>query len=148
MDQIDTMAQPPDISPARILIVDDHPNTASMLARVLSRLNQPVEVFTADSGENALSQIGNQPVDILITDFVMPGMNGLELISKLIDEQMATYTILITAYDIPGLYKTAKRFGVKDYLVKPVQPDKIQMIVSSVIDGLRSYNSQSGCGRV
>jgi two-component system, response regulator YesN len=132
------MVQSPGINPARILIVDDHPNTATMLARVLTRLEHPVEVFTAGSGEDALSQIGNRPMDIVITDFVMPGMNGLELISRLVSEQKAAFTILITAYDIPGLSNSAKRLGVKDYLVKPVQPDKIQVIVSSVIDELRS----------
>jgi CheY-like chemotaxis protein len=132
------MAQSQVISPARILIVDDHPNTATMLARVLTRLQHPVEVLTAATGEDALSQIGNKPMDIVITDFVMPGMNGLELITRLNDEQKATYIILITAYDIPGLLNSAKRLGVKDYLVKPVQPDRVQKIVSDAIDDLHS----------
>jgi len=133
------MAQSLELLPARILIVDDHPNTATMLARVLARIHYPVEVFTADSGENALRQIGNQPMDIVITDFMMPGMNGLELITRLKSEQKAAYTILITAYDTPGLSLSAKRLGVKDYLVKPVQPDLIQIIVSKVIDELQAF---------
>jgi len=132
------MAHQPGNLPARILIVDDHPNTATMLARVLARLHHSVEIFTASSGEDALDQICNQPMDIVITDFIMPGMNGLELITQLISERKATYTILVTAYDIPGLMISAKRLGVKDYLVKPVQPDKIQAIVSRVIDELHS----------
>jgi YesN/AraC family two-component response regulator len=66
-------------------------------------------------------------------------MNGLELITQLISERKATYTILVTAYDIPGLLISAKRLGVKDYLVKPVQPDKIQAIVSRVIDELHAF---------
>jgi YesN/AraC family two-component response regulator len=135
------MAQLPDSLAARILIVDDHPNTATMLARVLTRLHHSVEIFTAASGEDALDQVCNQPVDIVITDFVMPGMNGLELITRLNNESKTKYTILITAYDIPGLSISAKRLGVKDYLVKPVQPDKIQAIVSRAIDELNTLTS-------
>ena len=69
--------------PARVLIVDDHPNTAEMLARVIRKLDTPVEVLTASSGEDALQQLGDGLADILITDFMMPGMSGLELIEKL-----------------------------------------------------------------
>ena len=78
-------------------------------------------------------------MDIVITDFMMPGMNGLELITRIKSEQKAVYTILITAYDTPGLSLSAKRLGVKDYLVKPVQPDLIQIIVSKVIDELQAF---------
>lgn len=128
-------------NPVRILIVDDHPNTATMLARVLSRFESPVEVVTASSGEEALKKIGDQTVDILITDFMMPGMNGLELIEKLEGEQKPGYIILITAYDTPGLAITARRLNVKDYLVKPVQPEKIRSIVSRVIEEIQPLKS-------
>ncbi|MBI3244810.1 MAG: response regulator [Chloroflexi bacterium] len=121
---------------ARILIVDDHPNTASMLARALGQFKTPVEVLTARSGQEALDTIGNNAIDVLITDFMMPGMNGLELIEKLQGGHEPAHTILITAYDTPGLAATARRLRIKDYLVKPVQPEKIQTIVSQALEGL------------
>jgi len=124
-------------NPVRILIVDDHPNTANMLARVLSRFETPVEVITASSGEDALTKIGDRVVDVLITDFMMPGMNGLELIERLKGDQKPAHTILITAYDTPGLVITARRLQVQDYLVKPVQPEKIRSIAMKVIEELR-----------
>ena len=130
-------------NPVRILIVDDHPNTATMLARVLSKFDTPVEVFTASSGEDALIKIGDQMADILITDFMMPGLNGLELIEKLKDKQKPFHTILITAYDTPGLAITARRLNVQDYLVKPVQPEKIRSIVSRVIEDIHPSNKDS-----
>jgi K+-sensing histidine kinase KdpD/two-component SAPR family response regulator len=126
---------------ARILIVDDHPNTASMLARALGQFKTPVEVLTARSGQEAIETIGNNVVDVLITDFMMPGMNGLELIEKLQGEHEPAHTILITAYDSPGLAATARRLKIKDYLVKPVQPEKIQAIVSQALDGLRPVHT-------
>jgi signal transduction histidine kinase len=123
---------------ARILVVDDHPNTANMLARALGNFQRPVEVMTARSGNEALGLIGDASVDVLITDFMMPGINGLELIEKLQGGREPAHVILITAYDSPGLAATAKRLKVNDYLVKPVQPEKVRNIVGHVLDGLRS----------
>lgn len=121
---------------ARILVVDDHPNTAAMLARALGNFQRPVDVLTARSGNEALDMMGDSGVDVLITDFMMPGINGLELIEKLQGGREPAHVILITAYDSPGLAATAKRLKVNDYLVKPVQPEKVRNIVGHVLDGL------------
>ena len=129
--------------PARILIVDDHPNTAAMLARVISKLDVPVEVITAQSGEEALDLIGDSLVDVLITDFMMAGMNGLDLIDNLKGERKPAHTIMITAYDTPGLKISANRLHVNDYLVKPVQPEKIREIVGRVIAEIRPQAGSS-----
>ncbi len=123
-------------SPVRILIVDDHPHTATMLARVLENLDTPVEILTACGGEEALQAIGDGVVDILITDFVMRGMSGIDLIEKLKEREPA-HIILITAYDTTALTFTARRLGVQDYLTKPVQPEKIRDIVANVVHKLR-----------
>src|SRR5690242_14704848 len=98
-------------SHVRILIVDDHPNTATTLARAISQLGAEIEVVSATSGKMALEQIGEDPVDLLITDMMMPDMNGLELIEKLQSHPggRPAYTILITAYDVPGLKESARR---------------------------------------
>jgi len=125
--------------PARVLIVDDHPNTAEMLARVIRKLETPVEVLTASSGEDALQQLGDGVADILITDFMMPGMSGLELIEKLQEGRKPAHTILMTAYDTPGLSITIRRLDIQDYLVKPVDPERIRDIVSKSIDEIMPY---------
>lgn len=124
-------------TPVRIVIVDDHPNTAMMLARVLTKFDPPVEVLTALTAKEAIEKIDDRGVDILITDFMMPEMNGLELIEKLDGEKRPAHIILITAYDTPGLAVAARRLNVKDYLVKPVQPERIREIVHRVIEELR-----------
>ena len=125
--------------PARVLIVDDHPNTAEMLARVIRKLEAPVEVLTANSGEDALQQLGDGVADILITDFMMPGMSGLELIETLQEGRKPAHTILMTAYDTPGLSITIRRMDIQDYLVKPVDPERIRDIVSNAIKEILPY---------
>ncbi|HLF26625.1 MAG TPA: response regulator [Anaerolineae bacterium] len=121
------------IGPARILIVDDHPNTASTLARILGQTETPVEILTAQTGREALALIGDNAIDILIADYRMPGMNGLELIAKLKTSQARLYTILITAYDTARLTTLAQTLKVDDYLIKPIQPEIIRAIVNRVL---------------
>src|SRR3972149_5732421 len=124
--------------PTSILIVDDHPDTASMLARALTQFERPVQVITAINGQEALDRINGETIDILITDFIMPGMNGLELIERLHRDHSPAHIILITAYDSPGLAATARRLRVNDYLVKPIQPEKIRAIVGQVLEEMHT----------
>lgn len=125
-----------DLSPVRILVVDDHPNTATTLARALSQLGPGVEVRSATSGNNALEQVRDGAADILITDMIMPEMTGLELIEKLQNHPAGcpTFSFLITAYDVPGLQVTASRLNVKEIIIKPVRPERICQVVTQAME--------------
>ncbi len=124
------------IQPVKILVVDDHPNTATMLARGIAQLGSKVEVTSATSGHQALEYVSRGGVDILITDMIMPEMTGLELIEKLQNHPAGrpTFSYLVTAYDVPGLKVTARRLRVKDVIIKPVHPERICQIVLQAID--------------
>src|SRR5215203_3709643 len=117
--------------PVKILVVDDHPNTATTLARGIAQLGNRVEVLSATSGQQALEHVKNSAIDILITDMIMPEMTGLELIEKLQNHPAGrpTFSYLITAYDVPGLKVTARRLKVKDVIIKPVHPERVCQIV-------------------
>src|SRR5215216_5892856 len=128
--------QPLPTHPVKILVVDDHPNTATMLARGIAQLGNKVEVTSATSGQQALEFVNHGAVDILITDMIMPEMTGLELIEKLQNHPAGrpTFSYLITAYDVPGLKVTARRLRVKDVIIKPVHPERICQIVLQAIE--------------
>ncbi len=119
----------------RILVVDDHPNTANMLARALALLGPGVDVMSAVSGRDALDKIQGKGVDILFTDMIMPEMTGLELIEKMQHHPggRPSFTYLVTAYDVPGLKITAQRLKVKEVIVKPVRPERICQIATQAI---------------
>jgi CheY-like chemotaxis protein len=138
MKGMETSKTPPGSAPVRILIVDDHPNTATTLARAMSQLGPGIEVLTAESGEQALELVHDQTVDMLITDMVMPGINGLELIEKmqLHPGGRPAYTALVTAYDVPGLKESARRLKVNDVINKPVRPERVCQIISKAIEDL------------
>jgi len=124
------------LSKARILIVDDHPNTALTLSRAISQLGPNLEVISATNGKIALERIKDGMVDLLITDMMMPEMNGLELIEKLksYPGEHSIYTILITAYDVPGLRESARRLKVDETIIKPVRPERVCQIVIGALE--------------
>ena len=124
--------------PISVLVVDDHPNLATTLARAISQLGDGIEVIAADSGEKALQLVKDKNVDLLITDMVMPGITGLELIEKMQRHPggRPSYVALITAYDVPGLKETARRMKVNDVINKPIRPERLCQIVSKAIEDL------------
>jgi signal transduction histidine kinase/DNA-binding response OmpR family regulator len=138
MSEMEKSTSPTSNAPVRILIVDDHPNTATTLARALTQTGSGVEILTAESGEQALELVRNSTVDLLITDMVMPGINGLELIEKLQAHPggRPAYTALVTAYDVPGLKESARRLKVNEVITKPVRPERICQIVTKAIEDL------------
>ncbi|MBN2085802.1 MAG: response regulator [Anaerolineales bacterium] len=123
-------------APIYILVVDDHPSSAATLARVIAQLGPEVRVLSAESGGEALTLMQNKKVDILITDLVMPGITGLELIEKMqvMTNNRPAYTILMTAYDVPGLKEIARRLMVNEVVSKPVAPEAVCRIITRALE--------------
>lgn len=130
---------PPTKDQVRILIVDDHPSTATTLARALTQLGPSVDIISATNGLEALEKVRSKGVDILITDMIMPEMTGLELIEKLQNHPggRPAHTYLVTAYDVPGLKVTAQRLKVDEVLIKPIRPERIYQIVARNMEDMK-----------
>jgi signal transduction histidine kinase len=137
--QLMTTQASPSLDQVRILVVDDHPNTATTLARSLAQLGPRVDVISAASGREALEKVKSSAVDILITDMIMPEMTGLELIEKMQNHPggRPAFTYLVTAYDVPGLKVTAHRLKVNEVIVKPVRPERICQIATQAMEEMR-----------
>lgn len=139
------MAEPTSTLPevrARILIVDDHPNTGATLARILGGICIPAEILTALNGYEALTIVG-EGVDVLIVDFLMPDMTGLELIERVraLPIRQPARVILITAHHSPELIELSRRVRVDDYLIKPVYPKQIRGLVEDALQELYPASS-------
>jgi signal transduction histidine kinase/DNA-binding response OmpR family regulator len=134
-----TTPEAPQKDQVRILVVDDHPNTAATLARALTQLGPIVDVISATSGHDALEKVKTVGVDILFTDMIMPEMTGLELIEKMQHHPAGrpSFTYLVTAYDVPGLKVTAQRLKVNEVIVKPVRPERIFQIATNAIEEMK-----------
>lgn len=132
------------ISPRiKILVVDDHPDTAELLAHALSQLGTWIDVVWVTSGKKAYECAQENAVDILITDMNMPEMTGLELIKKLQKHPSGgpAFSFLLTACHIPGLQIEARRLNVREVLYKPIHPQRICRLVKQAIEEMEHCNS-------
>ena len=126
----------------KVLVVDDHPNTAHMLARAISRLGSHVDAIAATSGREALRHAEEKAADILITDMMMPEMTGLKLIETLSEKALsATVSFLLTAHDSAELREIALQTNVKQVISKPASPELVCEIVQQAMDEMNKIGS-------
>ena len=112
----------------RILVVDDDPAVLSCYGRLLRRSGHEVE--TAAGGEPALARIvSSAPFDVVILDFRMPGMDGMEFLRRLRRQGHAPEVILVSAYLTDQVRESAARMGVRRILEKPVDIEKLRSAI-------------------
>jgi DNA-binding NtrC family response regulator len=117
---------------AKILIVDDEEGMRRLLARVLAK--EGFETATAGSGAEALQQATAEPFDLVITDILMPGMDGLQLLQELKAFDPSLPIIVITAYGTVESAVQALRAGAYDYITKPFETDEIKLTVAKALE--------------
>lgn len=111
----------------KVLIVDDEILARERLQRLLARLSVEVEVYQADSGEEAMRQIDMQVPDLVLLDIRMPGMDGIEVAQRLEQLPQPPAVIFCTAYDQYAL--EALRHQAVAYLLKPVREADLKKAV-------------------
>jgi diguanylate cyclase (GGDEF)-like protein len=102
-----------------ILVVDDEDSIRSVLSQVLGE--DGFKVTEAASGEAALALFQKQPFDLVITDIVMPGINGIELLTKIKELNSDAQVIIMTSYASLDTAVSALRSGAYDYIFKPFE---------------------------
>ncbi len=115
-----------------ILIVDDEEAQRLALKSFLGR--RDYKVFQAANGDEALKIIRAETIDIVMTDFRMPGMSGLELLRAIRDLQPAIDVVLMTAYGSVDDAVDIMKAGAYDYLTKPVDLDELESLLKRVRD--------------
>ena len=118
---------------ARIVLVDDDEGSRVAMATGLRRVGHEVSEF--DGGEPALERLaGDEPVDALITDVRMPGMDGYELLRAVRASRSELPVLMVTAFgDIDGAVRTLKE-GANDYLSKPVNLAELRHRVDQLLE--------------
>lgn len=117
----------------RILVVDDETKLAFLLKQSLLTLGAEYEIETANSGVEALKVLEESPCDLVITDFRMRGMGGLELLRTIKSESPETLVILMTAYGSPEIVAEAKKLDVYRYITKPFPIEEFQTMVKEAL---------------
>lgn len=107
----------------KILCADDDRTTLTLTTRSLERACPNDEIIAATSGEEAVEILKNLPIDVVITDLVMPGITGIEVLEAAKRERPCTEVIMVTAYSSVESAVEAIQKGARDYLPKPINID-------------------------
>lgn len=121
------------VSNLKVLVVDDDDTMRQLMRRMLTRMNAG-SVVTAASGDEALHQLetARDPIDIVIADWNMPGMSGLELFQRIRSGRPRMPFLLLTGRDDARSIVAARATGVPAYVVKPVSPQELDAKIAFV----------------
>ena len=111
------------VAAARLLVIDDEALIRDTLAEFLTQEGFIVE--SCASGEQALARASEQQFDIAICDVQLPGIDGLELLDRLLKLSPQTFVLLVTAYATVENAVQAFQRGAHDYLMKPIILDEV-----------------------
>ncbi len=123
------------IQSARTVLVDDDESIRSGLTFYFGKKKMPLETFV--SAEHALDYLGRQDADIVIVDFCLPGIDGLQFIRELNSLKPDVGKILVTAYASLDMAVEAIKLGVHDFIQKPFQTGTIELAIEAVLRKLQ-----------
>jgi len=126
-----TLAMETDTTDACILIVDDDEGVRENLAELFEVVGY--SIVTAGSAPEAMQKLGQGPVDLLLTDYRMPGPNGVELIESARRVKPRLRAILMTAFGDSFTEIESVRRGAIGYVNKPFEADEITGLVSRIL---------------
>lgn len=116
-----------------ILIVDDMPVIRSALTRIISQQNDIFSlVLEAANGEEAVKLARVHKPDIILMDIKMPGLTGLQATSIIQQEQPDVKIVMLTAYNEFSYVQKALKLGARDYILKPVRPQKLMQLLAEI----------------
>ncbi|RON09448.1 sigma-54-dependent Fis family transcriptional regulator [Pseudomonas brassicacearum] len=114
-----------------ILVVDDEPKLCDLLASALSQ--NDIQVFTASNGLHALKVLEQEDIDLVISDWRMPGMDGPQLLAEIKVRFPQLPVIVMTAYSTVKNAVQSMRNGAFDYIAKPFDIDELDITVSKAL---------------
>lgn len=112
-------------TPARLLLVDDHPMIRRGLSDLLSLENDVKVVGEANNGQEAINYLQHNNVDLIVLDNNMPIMNGIETLKRIRELDIEGKVLLFTVSDNSKDVQDALEFGVDGYLLKDMEPEDI-----------------------
>jgi DNA-binding NtrC family response regulator len=115
----------------RVLVVDDHARARESMADVLRHAGHRVECCSCAA--EALQVLQTARFDCIVTDMMMPGMTGIELIIQLRQRQCTTQIVMVTAHATVATAVEAMRHGAFDYIEKPFEADALERLVSQAM---------------
>ena len=128
-----------------VMIVDDSPVMRNFIRRVLTLSGLPVgEVIEASDGRAALQAFEEHPVDLVLSDINMPGMNGEELLREMErDDDLSRVPVIVVSTDSSShRVQMMLGYGARGYIQKPFHPETLRAEVERVLNELQQASSE------
>jgi len=136
-----------------VLIVDDSSSMRAVIKKIIKVSRFDVgEYWEAADGEQAMTVLGNNWVDLVLTDINMPNMNGLELITEMKKDHLLSSIpiVVITTEGSEKRVQESMEMGASGYIKKPFQPEEVMMILTGIMgeveDGERDLDEDDEGG--
>lgn len=113
-----------------VLIVDDEKSARDGLVRALRR---DYRVLAAENGSAALEVLANQPIDAMLSDVRMPGMDGITLMKRALANNPELTCIILTAYGDVDMAVEAMKQGATDFMTKPINLDRLEILLQRLL---------------
>lgn len=123
-----------------ILIVEDDKNLRKLISTCLKK--EKFNTFEAADGNAALNVLDKNYIDLIITDIMMPKMNGYEFIKELRDANFNIPILIITAKDTIYDKKQGYKLGADDYMVKPIDIEELPLKVNALLKRYQAANQR------
>lgn len=146
---IHVVASVPGADPAaprqqRLLVVDDEEDIRESLKALFETCLDDVEVRVAPGGAVALDILAKEPIDLIITDYKMPGMNGLEFLARAQKQGPSIPRILVTAFpDLEIAIRAINEANIENFFTKPFDADQVLEVVRSILREQRAQELRS-----
>ncbi|OCN04505.1 hypothetical protein A4S06_02515 [Erysipelotrichaceae bacterium MTC7] len=123
----------------RLLIIEDEQIERKAIVEVIKkRFSHSVSVLHAANGMEGWKLFSKYKPEIVLTDINMPGMDGLQLIAKIKEQQPKTVCLVLTSYNYFEYAHEAIKLGVENFLLKPIQDDHLANSIQQALDNLSS----------
>lgn len=120
---------------AYVLVVDDEEGIRSGAERILVRMG--LKVLTAARGNEALDIMGKENISIVLLDLKMPGLDGMQVLKRIKEDNRDILVIIITGYATVETAIEAMKQGAYDFIAKPFEPDHLRIVVNRAIEKIR-----------
>lgn len=121
-------------TPSRILVVDDNPDVAGIIRLAVRKLPRPIEVVGELNAERALERLKYEQFDLVISDYRMREMDGLQLLAKARPAQQDEVRLLFTAYSAKLDAVALANARLDGVIEKPMVLDALRQVLDAVLD--------------
>lgn len=128
----------------RLLIVDDERLEREGVKYLLSQEKKEWRIYEASNGKDALQILREEEIDLLLTDIKMPHMDGLELTSKAKELYPELPVVIFSGYSDFAFAQEAMRYGVTEYVLKPVDPEEFHKIIQKTESMISERKAETG----